>query len=421
MKIIKHLIFVMLLATMGIVSATAENPTLTPYSMYGYGILNDHSSSFQRQMGGVGYAMNSGRQINVKNPASYAHIDSLTFLWDMGASVSMLWCQDGSAKGHAIGGGLDYITMQFPLGKHMGASIGLLPYSSVGYAFGSEIMHGTMENQGSGGLTEGYLGIGGKVAGFSIGANVSYRFGNIINDVYANSESGGQTLFEHVMQVRDWDINIGAQYKAKLDKFNTLTIGTTYSPRKSMHGKTWCSYWDLTSDAKPDTVGEMSMTKKYYQPHTVGAGINYKHERTNKIMVEADVTWQDWSKAAYSALTGEEGAVVFDGMTFSDRWKIAVGGEYVPKIRGNFAERMAYRIGAYYTNDYLNIRGNQVTEYGITAGVGMPTVEGKTIINIGFEWKHRNSSPQKLLGENYFNITLGLNFNELWFWQRKLK
>lgn len=138
-------------------------------------------------------------------------------------------------------------------------------------------------------------------------------------------------------------------------------------------------------------------------------------------MVEADVTWQDWSKAAYSALTGEEGAVVFDGMTFSDRWKIAVGGEYVPKIRGNFAERMAYRIGAYYTNDYLNIRGNQVTEYGITAGVGMPTVEGKTVINIGFEWKHRNSSPQKLLGENYFNITLGLNFNELWFWQRKLK
>ncbi len=47
-------------------------------------------------MGGVGYAMNSGRQINVMNPASYAAIDSLTFLFDLGADVSMLWSQEGA-------------------------------------------------------------------------------------------------------------------------------------------------------------------------------------------------------------------------------------------------------------------------------------------------------------------------------------
>lgn len=421
MKIIKRLLLVLMIVIFNGQFVKAENSSVTPYSMYGYGILNDRTSSFQRQMGGVGYAMNSGRQINVKNPASYAHIDSLTFLWDMGASVSMLWCQDGSADGHAVGGGLDYITMQFPLSKNIGASIGLLPYSSVGYAFGSEIMHGTMANQGSGGLTEGYIGLGGKIGGFSIGVNASYRFGNIINDVYANSISGGQTLFEHVMQIRDWDINIGAQYSAKLDKFNSLTLGATYSPKKSMHGTTWCAFWDLTSDAKADTVGYMKMVDKYYQPNTIGAGINYKHERTNRVMVEADFTWQDWSKATFSPLYGEEGSVVFEGMNFADRWKVAVGGEYVPKLRGNFAQRMAYRLGAYYINDYLNVHGNQVTEYGITAGVGLPTIEGKTVINIGLEWKRRTSSPQVLLSENYFNITVGLNFNELWFWQRKLK
>ena len=44
-------------------AATAQNVT-TPYSMYGYGILGDRATSMQRQMGGVGYAMNSGRQIN---------------------------------------------------------------------------------------------------------------------------------------------------------------------------------------------------------------------------------------------------------------------------------------------------------------------------------------------------------------------
>ena len=53
-------------------AAMAQNTVITPYSRYGYGILSDNASSMQRSMGGVGYAMNSGRQINVMNPASYA-------------------------------------------------------------------------------------------------------------------------------------------------------------------------------------------------------------------------------------------------------------------------------------------------------------------------------------------------------------
>ena len=47
----------------------AQN-SVTPYSMYGYGILNDRATSMQRQMGGVGIAQTGGRQINAMNPAS---------------------------------------------------------------------------------------------------------------------------------------------------------------------------------------------------------------------------------------------------------------------------------------------------------------------------------------------------------------
>ena len=70
--------------------AAAQNSTMTPYSRYGYGQLSDNASSMQRSMGGVGYAMNSGRQINVMNPASYAMMDSLTFLFDMGVDFTIL-------------------------------------------------------------------------------------------------------------------------------------------------------------------------------------------------------------------------------------------------------------------------------------------------------------------------------------------
>ena len=129
------------------IAAMAQNAN-TPDSMYGYGILGDRATSMQRQMGGVGIAMSSGRQINVMNPASYAAIDSTTFLFDMGADVSLIWSEENGKKANSTGGGLDYVTLQFPICKFMGASVGLLPYSSVGYAFGNDIVHGTMENQG---------------------------------------------------------------------------------------------------------------------------------------------------------------------------------------------------------------------------------------------------------------------------------
>lgn len=410
------------LAGAAIASASAQNVT-TPYSMYGYGIIGDRASSMQRQMGSVGVAMNSGRQINVINPASYAAVDSLTFLFDIGADLSFLNQKEGDVRHNSVGGGLDYITMQFPIWKHIGASIGMLPYSSVGYAFGSEIEHGAMTNQGDGGINMAYLGLAGSYAGFSLGFNVSYNFGNIRNDIYSQPGNAGRSLFEHVMEVRDWDISIGAQYDFRIRRFHKLTLGLTWSPKKSLHGNSWCTVQELTNDARPDTVGTLRLAGNYYQPMSLAGGVSYTYERQSRFMVEADVFFQQWSKAPYSPMydISDPKAVVFQGMKFYDRVRVGAGAEYVHRLRGSYLQRITYRAGAYFCNDYLNILGNRVRDYGLTAGFGLPTPEGKTMINLGFEWKHRAAHPNTLISENYFNITLGVNFNELWFWQRKIR
>lgn len=397
--------------------------TTSPYSMYGYGLIRDHASSMQRQMGSVGYAMNSGRQINVMNPASYCMIDSLTFLFDLGADMAFLHSKEKGATENSIGGGVDYVTMQFPISDFMGGSIGLLPYSSVGYAFGNEISHGTLENNGTGGINQLYAGVSGKVGGFSLGANISYDFGTIVNDVYLQPSGSGQVKFEHVMRLRDWNVNVGAQFTHKWNRFNKLIIGATWSPKKTMLGNTWVTRQNTSEETYPDTVGYMKMKGKYYNPTTIGAGISYTFEKQGRLMVEADVTWQDWSNAPYSALvaTNNPKEVLQPGMQFYDRTRYAVGAEYTPRLRGKYYERMVYRLGAYYTDDYLNINGNRMREYSISAGVGLPTFEGKSLVNLGVEWKKRNAHPNPLISESYFNITLGINFNEVWFWQRKIR
>lgn len=167
----------------------------------------------------------------------------------------------------------------------------------------------------------------------------------------------------------------------------------------------------------------MSMRNKYQTPNTVAAGVSFTHERVSRFTAEIDYSWQGWKDVKYSPLYSSvnPGVVVFEGMEFNNRSRYALGAEYVPRLRGSYMQRVAYRIGAYYTDDYLKVRGNAVREYGVTAGFGFPTVEGKTVINLGFEWKMRQAHPEKLIRENYLNITLGVNFNEVWFFKRKIR
>jgi len=108
-------------------------------------------------------------------------------------------------------------------------------------------------------------------------------------------------------------------------------------------------------------------------------------------------------------------------MQFDDRWKAALGVQYTPNRRGSYVGAMSFRAGAFYNHDYLNYNGNNVRDYGASIGLGLPAPGSKTTVNLGFEWRHRKSSPTQLITENYFNITLGVNFNELWFWKSRIR
>lgn len=399
-------------------STVAQNGIMTPYSRYGYGILNDNVTASQRAMGGVGYAMNSGRQINVMNPASYACIDSLTFLFDMGVDFTTLWQKetvDGKRLSDKItGGGLDYITMQFPVTKYMGASIGLLPYSSVGYSFGSEIENGATLRQGTGSINQLYVGLGGKIIkGLTVGVNVAYMFGTTYNDNYAYTSGGSTTLFESEFDVRDWRMDIGLQYSHLFGSKNRFTIGAVYSPKKDFHGNAITYAYDVTQETEPIETENIKLKGNFSMPETWGAGIAWEWDR--RLLVEADFTYQPWSKTKYKGVEQNTPDAQLD-----DRYKIAAGMQFTPRLRGNYFQVMRYRAGAFYNHDYLRVLGNNVREYGASIGLGFPVPSFKTLINLGVEWRHRQANPDPLIKEDYICLTLGINFNEMWFFKRKL-
>ena len=415
MKIVKKITLLLLAAAMGCGAAQAQIVT-TPYSKMGYGMINDNVSSIQRSMGGVGYAMKGGRIINVMNPASYADVDSLTFLWDVGIDLSNLWSKEEGNKGYNFSGGLDYLTGHFRAAKGLGVSFGLLPYSSVGYTYGSNLDNGSEIRNGSGGFNQLYIGAGYEpIKNLKVGFNFAYLFGSTSNTTLISSTS--TSYFTRNMKIRDWNTQLGAQYSLPLMKGrDQLTLGVTYQPKKSFHGNTWGTRYD-SQDNDLDTVGYTSMKGNYEQPATVGAGLSYNLNR--KLTVEADYTYQKWSDAKYLPIGGFESQT----MQFDDRWKVAAGVQYTPNHRGSYVGAMAFRAGLFYNHDYLNYNGNNVRDYGVSVGVGLPApgVSERTTVNLGLEWRHRETSPTKLITENYFNITLGVTFNELWFWKSRIR
>ena len=360
--------------------------------------------------------MNSVRKINAMNPASYAASDSLTFLFDIGGDIKNVWTNDNGAKGKDFTGGLDYITMQFPICRYVGASIGLVPFSEVGYSYGDEIVNGEASRQGSGGINQAYFGIAGRpFKGFTVGANVGYLFGTILNDNYAIIGNGSSTLFERVMKVRDYNVQAGMQYSLDVNDANRLTLGVSYTIPKDLNGKTYGVFYsiDNATTSVPDTIGYTKLRGHYSIPATYGAGINYQWNK--KLMVEADFTYQPWSKAKYSELEG------FEASRFNDRYKIAVGAQYRHAERGSYLSRIEYRAGLFYNRDYICVGDNEVRDIGASVGFGLPVPAAKSVLNIAFEYRRREASPARLVKEDNLMITVGINFNELWFWQNKIR
>ncbi|MEG1543688.1 MAG: hypothetical protein RR382_04065 [Tannerellaceae bacterium] len=396
----------------------AQNNTNSPYTRYGYGELADRSFGAGRAMGGVGYGLRSSKQINPMNPASYSCMDSLTFLFDFGASGQVSWFSDGTNKDHNVNGNVEYIAMQFPITRRIAMSIGLLPYSYVGYNFGqltSQDGKAYIEQfNGTGGLSDLYAGLSVDVwkNRLSVGANFGFLFGNISHKqiVSFNTTASDPTysvLREQQTRVRDMKMDFGVQYTHPLSAKEKLVVGVVYSPARHLNAKSYDiqSVGSGAGGAELDTI----TGKAFDTPNSFGLGLSYM--KLNQLTLAADFSFEQWSKARFF---GEKD-------DFKNRIRIGAGGEYIPGYnKKSFFSRVRYRAGVHYSNSYLRIKGSSYDEYGASVGLGLPLVDNRSIINISFDYMKVKPDSKALINEQYFRFTVNYTFNEMWFRKFKL-
>lgn len=398
-------------------AAIAQNNTNSPYTRYGYGQLADQGSGNSKAMGGIAYGLRDKYQTNFVNPASYTAIDSLTFIFDGGVSLQNTNLSDGKLKMNAKNSSFDYITMQFRLGKWAAMSLGLLPYSNVGYNMAEYNAQGEASNQvtysGDGGMHQLYLGAGFKIfKNLSVGANISYLWGDVTrqrNLQFSESSSARTILTTSNVSLKSYKLDFGAQYTQQFGKKHAMTLGAVFSPGHDLNNEAYIqdqvgSSYTGTTITTRDTVVTCGI------PMTVGAGLTYVYD--NRLTVGADFMYQNWSSVTYM---NEKDA-------FNNRTKISVGAEYMPNALGrSYFAHVKYRLGAYYSKPYYKIDGQSAAnEYGVTAGFGLPIPRTRSVLSLSAQYVRVEGTSKAFLNENTLRICLGVTFNERWFFKRKV-
>ena len=409
----------MLTAFSGVV--VAQNNTNSPYTRYGFGQLTDPGSGNSKAMGGVAYGLRDHLQVNFANPASYSCVDSLTFIFDGGLGLQNTNFSNGEVKMNAHNSSVDYITMQFRASKWCGVSLGLLPYSNVGYNFSNYQKNETDPQNstlvtylGEGGLHQVYIGAGFKLMkNLSVGANISYLWGDIARErtqsFVSNSSANGLTTTTNV-SIESYKLDLGLQYAQKLSDKRTLTLGAVFSPGHDLANQTYVQDVLSSGSGSANSVTVRDTSTVFGLPTTIGVGLAYKYD--NRLTIAADFMTQNWSKAKYM---GQDNVMC-------NRTRISVGAEYQPNPLGrSYFSVIKYRIGAHYSKPYYKIDGvDAAKEYGVSFGFGLPVATSRSLVSLTAQYVRTSGKMNSFLNENTLRICIGVTFNERWFFKSKV-
>lgn len=419
-------------------AAKAQVTTQSPYSRYGLGNIQPSVLPQYRAMGGISTAIFSPTgysNINMQNPASYAGISLTTA--DIGASGTIMNLKRGDGSERSFNGSLNHVALAFPVSRGSALSIGLLPYSELGYEFSNRATLGSASGgsseqvdylyAGEGGLNKAYLGYGFQIGEhFRVGANAEYIFGNLIQTgsselVRQTDEAGNPNTVNARVQSKNSiggvAFSYGAQYNIPLNSKTSFTLGYSGSSASNINSKRAViatqylkdlSGNELTASDTVSNVQGASAKMKLPLVHNFGISL----QKYNVWVIGADYRRGKWSDLSI----GDE------NQQLQDTYGYSVGGQITPDITsiGSYWNRVDYRLGFSYDKTYVRLNDQDIKQSAITLGFGFPLAPSPSRrsfykINFTTEIGRRGTMSNSLIQENFVNFHLGFTLNDRWF------
>jgi hypothetical protein len=413
-----------LLPIAGSLRVYAQSSTASPYSRFGLGDLVGNNNAYYVAMGEVSYGLRNPYHVNWTNPASYTAFDSSSFVFEGGFNVDIIKLTSNVQTANMNTASIGYLLYGMPVTKWWRTSLGLLPFSKVGYNIetdqqSDEIGRIVRLYSGDGGINQFLWGNGFRInKNFSVGVNFSYLFGNMdrrATVLFPDSAFYTNYRQDFTLSMHDFYVSYGVQYSTQLDPDHVLTAGGVFAATSKMNGR--LDYLARTFllgssgvESILDTIAEGTDYKgKIVIPWTAGLGISLV--QTDKWLFALDGNWQNWSKFTAFGLS--------DSLVNS--YRVSAGGEILPSNAsyGNYFKRLSYRAGFLYSGTYLKLRGRQLSEYSFSLGLGLPLRGVKTTLNLTAVVSVRGTTQADLIRQTMVRFVVGFSLYDKWFVKRK--
>jgi hypothetical protein len=367
-------------------------------------------------MGGLSVFSDS-IHLNLQNPASYSKLKLTTF--SIGATGNNLELENSSSSDKLNFSTFDYISIGIPF-KKFGVGFGLKPLSAVGFEI-QNLENGVASSlRGRGGVNTVYASAGlNLIDNLSIGITANYNFGDIENkNIIAQTGIERSSREINSSDLNGLTLDFGLQHEFKINKKYTLRTSLSYSTANSLNLENDRQLATIVigndgSELVIDQNDDVSTSSQVDFGAKYNGGIGFGQDR--KWFVGLEYTFQEASN--FSAINFNNNVE----LDFIESNQFKVGGFFIPRYNSprNYFNRIVYRAGLRYNETGLNFRGENIDEFGMSFGVGLPAGRYFTNINLGFEYWTRGTTVNNLIQENYLSFYISLSFNDLWFQKPK--
>ncbi len=393
-----------------------EGGTSSPYSFYGIGLQQFRGTVENKAMGGLSLYSDS-LHLNITNPAQLGKLRFVNFT--VGGNINATSFEENGNESNTTDTTFDYFALGFPISTKAAFSFGLMPWTTVGYDIDDS--DDTVNNRftGQGGTNRVFLSGGYELSkGLYLGATAAYHFGNIQNEALrTQDEVELGTLEANRTDFAGFTWEFGAQFEKKISKKLEIRASLQYNVASEISAESTRDissvfFTDLGLVTEIDTVEDLVEDSNFSLPSTVIAGLGIGE--ANKWFFGGEFSASETSNFFNASFRN-------GGVQFIDSFSYKAGGFYIPNYNSirSYFERITYRAGIRYEELGLRISNQDINEFGISFGLGLPARRNISNLNLTFEYGQRGTTEANLVQEDFINVGISLSLNDIWFLKRK--
>lgn len=425
-NLLKYFLLVSIAMLIG-ANAFAQSDLSSPYSRFGLGdIITSSPNPILKGMGGVSNAVSGPALLNPANPASYAGLDSLAFIFDAAFYMKSSTFATGRLSESGSNSSFNYASVGVSATKRWKFGLGVMPYSNREYnviterydeATGSH----NVAFEGEGGLNKAFFSNGVKITDdLSVGVTASLIFGTLFDNTsvyYPDSTyflNGKRSIN---MRVSDLKLDYGVLYRLPITDYNIIlglrySQGSRISSKRDIFIRNMFKGFGNQVENPIDTLLYIENERVDIKiPHGFGLGVTI--DKGEGWMLGADFNWDGWKGFTMNGAND----------SIQNSWNVALGGSYKPKSTSisKYYKKITYRAGLHYDQTYYYIYGKSINRFGVSLGASLPVPRSLTSLNVAVEFGTMGTIQNDLVRETYFNLSVSMSIFDKWFIKKKYK